>query len=543
MSKRFTRILVTLFVTLALLGGGVTLYGDNIRKLFGASASSLTGNHEAVASDSEGLQRKSMRTFGNNDAYGDSDTGQRASVPVAQAPAPSGAPQAINPRTDVREDALSTFAVDVDTASYTQFRRSVTEHQLPHPSNVRVEEWVNYFRYAIPAPPPGQGPFHVALEAAPSPFAERQHLLKVSLQGRHVPRAERKPTHLVFLVDTSGSMQGPDRLALVQKSVKLAVEGLNPHDTVAITTYAGGVSTVLEPTPAKERKRINAAIDALSAGGGTAMGDGLELAYRQAVRMAGSQRVSRVIVLTDGDTNLGRNQTVETMLGSIRRYVKEGVTLSTIGFGMGNYRDELMEKLANQGNGNCYYIDSEREAQRVFRDQLGGTLEVIAQDVKIQVEFDRAAVRAYRLLGYENRAIADADFRKDDVDAGEVGAGHTVTALYELDLTGKGDTVATVRVRAKKPGDSEAAEQRFVLNRNEVKASLDRASEDLRFAAAVASTADLLRGTLTTDERNFSRIHSLAADATHGQEDRVEFLTLLGKLRQLLAPRLASSSR
>ncbi|MFY2562076.1 vWA domain-containing protein [Corallococcus terminator] len=544
----------SLKVTFALLSAalafvaGVTLFGDNIRKHFGATCGALAGSPDVVA------RQKTLRSFGANSEYGNdgaSSSLHRKSMQhftqgtYVTAPADTLVHPverlASNAYTRTVDDPLSTFAVDVDTASYAFFRRAVKNDQLPSANTVRVEEWVNYFRYRVPEPAPGEGAVHVALEAAPSPFTPSQHILKVSLQGRHVAQAQRKSTHLVFLVDTSGSMSGPDRLELAKTSMKLAVAGLNSTDTVTISTYAGDVRTVLDTTPASHRRHIESTIDDLTSGGGTAMGNGLELAYQHAVRMAGGDRVSRVIVLTDGDTNLGRNQTADAMLESISRYVKEGVTLSTIGFGMGNYRDDLMERLANKGNGNCFYIDSEREARRVFQEQLGGTLEVIAQDVKIQVEFDPTAVRGYRLLGYENRAIADKDFREDAVDAGAIGAGHTVTALYELDLTGEGSTVATVRVRAKKPGDSEVSEQRFSLPRDQVRETLANASSDLRFALAVAGTADLLRGTAPTDDRGFARLHSLAEDATDDQADREEFLTLLGKVRELRSPRVAHS--
>ncbi|AGC48271.1 von Willebrand factor type A domain-containing protein [Myxococcus stipitatus DSM 14675] len=542
MSKRAFKVLAVLTFVLLAFVGTVTFFGDNLRRLFGSGTVCLAGDVDphpaamALAANTprpapaDSLQRKSLRNFG---AYDE---------PEAAPPPPPAGRTTSNPYTLTSDDTLSTFAVDVDTASYAQFRRSVKSDRIPADATVRVEEWVNYFRYRVPEPTPAEGPFHVALEAAPSPFSPRQHLLKVSLQGRHLTQAQRKPTHLVFLVDISGSMSGDDRLGLAKKSMKLAVAGLNPTDTVALTTYAGDVRTVLESTPVSQRKDIDAAIDALATGGGTNMGDGLELAYQHAVHKAGSKNVARVVVLTDGDTNLGRDQSADAMLARIGKYVKEGVTLSTIGFGMGNYRDDLMERLANRGNGNCYYIDSEREARRVFQEQLGGTMEVIAQDVKIQVEFDKVAVKGYRLLGYENRAIADKDFRKDSVDAGEVGSGHTVTALYELDLTGEGSRVATVRVRAKKPGGSEAAEQPFHLERSQVRDSLSSASADLRFAIAVAGTADLLRGTTPNDDRSFARLHALAADAVDGQEDREEFLTLLGKLRELLAPRGAVQS-
>ncbi|WP_164015794.1 vWA domain-containing protein [Pyxidicoccus trucidator] len=528
MSRRFTVAGVSLLTLLGFLGG-VTLFGDNIRKLFGASAGSLAGHPSASVPS---LQRKTLTSFGQSTGTG------------AQAPYTSGnrhTRHAPNPFTLTRDDRLSTFAVDVDTASYALFRRTVQTDMLPHPDSVRVEEWVNYFRYELPEPQPGTGDFHVDLEAAPSPFTPDRYLVKVGLQGRRVAKSERKPTHLVFLVDTSGSMSGRDRLELAKTSMKLAVGGLNEQDTVAITTYAGNVRTVLEPTPAGQREDIEEAIDSLSTGGGTSMGDGLELAYRQAARNAGTGVVSRVVVLTDGDTNLGHNQTADSMLESIRGAVKEGVTLSTIGFGMGNYRDDLMERLANRGNGNCFYIDSEREARRVFQEQLAGTLEVIAQDVKVQVDFEPDAVRGYRLVGYENRDVADQDFRNDTVDGGEVGAGHSVTALYEVELTGEGTRLATVRVRAKRPGGTEAAEQRFPLERHSVHESLADASADLRFATAVAGTADVLRGARQAADWNLARAESLAEGALDDRPDREEFLSLLRRVRELRAP--VSSSR
>ncbi|QSQ28592.1 von Willebrand factor type A domain-containing protein [Pyxidicoccus parkwayensis] len=501
--------------------GCFVLFTDHFFRPFSVPAAALAGTSDANAQ----LRRKTLKDFnshGFNEPVGQGNTHTRHEP---------------NTFTSVGKDRLSTFAVDVDTASYSLFRRSVKDDALPERSSVRVEEWVNAFSYRLPEPEPGTGDFHVDLEAAPSPFTPGRYLLKVGLQGRRVAKSERKPTHLVFLVDTSGSMAGDDRLELAKTSMKLAVRGLNETDTVAITTYAGDVRTVLEPTPARQLERIERAIDSLCSGGGTAMGDGLELAYRYAVRMVGRDTVSRVVVLTDGDTNLGRNQTADAMLASVARYVREGVTLSTIGFGTGNYRDDLMERLADKGNGNCFYIDSEHEARRVFEEKLTGTLEVIAKDVKVQVDFEPDAVRGYRLVGYENRAVADQDFRDDTVDGGEIGAGHSVTALYEVELTGKGTRLATVRVRAKKPQGEEAAEQRFTLERDRVRASLNKASADLRFAAAVAGTADLLRGAHEASDWSLATAESLAEGALDGQEDRREFLTLLHRVRELRGER------
>jgi Ca-activated chloride channel family protein len=544
-STRTATIVTVTGLSLVALVLVVTLFGDNFRKLFGVSAAALA-SEEGVSGETT-LQRpprKTMKNFGGNNAYGDegvsalpapSPSNYAASPP----PPPAGEPvstgnthaaQRPNPFTLTSEDTLSTFAVDVDTASYALFRRYVNEGSLPPRDSVRVEEWVNYFKYRLPAPQ--KGDFHVDLEGTPSPFTPGRHLLKVGLQGRKLGKSQRKPTHLVFLVDVSGSMNRQDRLPLALRSMKLAVDGLNEADSVAITTYAGDVRVVLPPTPASEYARIVSAIDSLSSGGGTNMGDGLELAYRQAAMKAGPNVVSRVIVLTDGDTNLGRNLTPDSMLASVRGYVDEGVTLSTIGFGMGNYRDDLMEKLANKGNGNCFYIDSEKEARRVFQEQLAGTLEVIAKDVKVQVEFDKAAVRGYRLLGYENRAIDDRDFRNDKVDAGEIGAGHSVTALYELELTGEGSKVATVRVRAKTPSGTEAAEQSFSFARESLHPKLANASADMRFATAVAGTADILRGAPQASDWSLAVAEALAEGAVDGMEDREEFLRLLRRVRE-----------
>ncbi|WP_224372422.1 vWA domain-containing protein [Hyalangium versicolor] len=531
-SGGITKVVVITLAAVVLLVGVITLFGDNLRKLNGASASALSGG--AVA-DYGSLNRKTMRSFGENSDY--DGTAPSAPAPAAQhmaaEPVPPGNTHAglrPNPFTLTSEDALSTFAVDVDTASYALFRRYVNGGSLPPQDSVRIEEWVNYFQYKLPAP--SQGDFSVDLEGAPSPFTPGRHLLKVGLQGRKIGKSQRKPTHLVFLADTSGSMSAPDKLPLAQRAMKLMVDGLNEEDTVALVTYAGSVRDVLPPTPASERAKLFAAIDSLTAGGGTAMGSGLEIAYQHAARKAAPNAVSRVIVLTDGDTNLGRNVTPEAMLESIRGSVQEGVTLSTIGFGMGNYRDDLMEKLADKGNGNCFYIDSEKEARRVFQEQLAGTLEIIAKDVKVQVEFDKTAVRGYRLLGYENRDIADRDFRNDKVDAGEIGAGHSVTALYEVELTGEGSKLATVRVRAKTPSGSEAAEQSFSVSRAELHRKLEDASASLRFATAVAGSADILRGSKQASDWSLAVAEELAEGATEGMEDRAEFVSLLRRVRE-----------
>ena len=443
---------------------------------------------------------------------------------------------AANAFTETAADRFSTFAVDVDTASYAMSRRYLTQGALPPHAAVRVEEFVNYFKYRYA--PPDKGAFTVHLEGAPSPFAANRHFVRVGVQGKVVSRSERKPAHLVFLVDTSGSMSQQDKLPLAKEAMKLAVKGLNENDTVGLVTYAGSTREVLAPTPATDQERIFKAIDTLESGGGTAMSSGMELAYKAAVKKASGSVVSRVIVLTDGDANIG-NVSPDSMLNSIQGYVKEGVTLSAIGFGMGNYRDDLMEKLADKGNGNCFYIDSYKEAKKVFEQQLTGTLEVIAKDVKIQVEFDPKVVSRYRLVGYENRDIADKDFRDDKVDAGEIGAGHSVTALYEVELTGAQAALGTVRIRAKAPNGTEASEQSFPFEQKLMRPTLDAASTDFRFALSVAATADVLRGAPSAKGWSMATIQKLAEGAVDGQSDRQEFTKLVARARGLLGNSVA----
>ena len=436
-----------------------------------------------------------------------------------------------NAFTETAKDNLSTFAADVDTASYSMARRYLQQGQLPPTHAVRVEEFVNYFKYRYT--PPEEGAFTVHLEGAPSPFNARRQFVRVGVQGKVVSRSQRKPAHLVFLVDTSGSMASSDKLPLAIESIKVAVKNLNENDTVALVTYAGSTRDVLAPTPATDVKKIHAALDTLVAGGGTAMGSGMETAYKHAVKKAAGGVVSRVVVLTDGDANIGPNLTPKAMLSSIEKYVAEGVTLTTVGFGMGNYHDSLMEQLADKGNGNSFYVDSMKEARKVFETQLTGTLEVIAKDVKFQVEFNPKAVSRYRLMGYENRDIADKDFRDDKVDAGEIGAGHTVTALYEVELTGEAQDVATVRIRAKAPNGTEAKEQAFPLTRANLKPSMEAASSDFRFAVAVAATADILRAAPAAEGWSLATTQKLAEGAVAGDADRTEFVRLIGQARAL----------
>jgi Ca-activated chloride channel family protein len=443
----------------------------------------------------------------------------------------------VNPVTSPEKDRLSTFAIDVDTASYAISRRKLLEGGLPPYQAVRAEEFLNYFDYAYPAPT--QGPFAVHLAAAPSPFTQGHHLVRVAIQGKRIAPSERKPVHLVYLVDTSGSMQSDDKMGLVKKSLQVLTRALRPGDTVALCTYAGSVREVLAPTGIESRDRILSAIDDLSAGGSTAMASGIDLAYRLAERTMVPNHVNRVIVLSDGDANVGATSHDE-ILQRIGRYKDKGITLSTVGFGNGNYKDTMMEQLADKGNGNYTYIDRESQAQRVFSDQLSGMLEVIARDVKIQVEFDPAVVKEYRLIGYENRDVADKDFRNDKVDGGEIGAGHSVTAVYDVVLTPAHGSPLTVRVRHKPPiGSETAAETAVRMDPGSIARSFDAAPADVRFASAVAGFAEILRQSPHAKDWTLASVEQIARSAAGGGTDQQELVDLVGRARRLSGPAAA----
>ena len=438
-----------------------------------------------------------------------------------------------NPFTDPLEDRLSTFAIDVDTGSYTIARRKLNGGRIPPADSVRVEEFVNYFDYDYAEPK--SGAFAVSMEAAPSPFATTNdtYLLRVGVQGKTIAPKDRKPVHLTFLVDVSGSMRSADKIGLVKKALRVLADNLREEDTVAIATYAGATQILLRPTKAAERTLIFDAIEKLTAGGSTAMASGLTLAYQLADENLQPTHENRVIVLSDGDANVGRTSPKE-LSDQIAAHVKHGITLSTIGFGMGNYKDHRMEQLANDGNGNYYYVDSEREARKIFGDQLDGTLQVIARDVKLQVEFNPEAVERYRLIGYENRDIADKDFRNDAVDAGEIGAGHTVTAMYEVVLKDElPERIATVRVRHKEPrGSEEAAEAKFGLDRGDLRAKIADSSVDFQFAASVCAFAEKLRGSEYAKQITWDWIEEIAASAAGNRGDRKEMVELVRKARR-----------
>lgn len=445
----------------------------------------------------------------------------------------------VNAFVETKRDRLSTFSIDVDTASYAISRRKLNENTLPPFASVRAEEYLNSFDYAYEGPDAqSKTPFKVHMAAAPSPFTRGHHLVRVGVQAKRISAAERMPVHLVYLVDVSGSMGGNDRIELAKKSLEMLTDALKPGDTVAICTYAGNVRTVLTPMSVDRKADILSAIRSLSTGGGTSMGSGIQNAYDLASKTLVRGHVNRVVVLSDGDANIG-NTTHEDVLASIKKYKERGITLSTVGFGSGNYKDTMMERLADEGDGNYSYIDSERQAKKVFVEQTEGLLQVVARDVKIQVELDPSVVARYRLIGYENRDIKDKDFRNDKVDAGEVGAGHSVTALYDVELLRTDASPLTVRLRHKPAknalhgGSDVASEASFAMPKEAVFKTFDDAPDNFRFASAVSGFAEILRHSPHAAEWRFADVERVASRAAGGRQDRVEMLGLVRKAAQL----------
>lgn len=435
----------------------------------------------------------------------------------------------------VRNEPLSTFSIDVDTASYSQVRSFLGCGMLPPHDAVRIEELVNYFNYSY-APPIDDVPFATHLEMATCPWAPQHKLVRIGLKGRVIEQAERPALNLVFLLDVSGSMNDENKLPLLKRSLEILVKQLDRRDRVSIVVYAGASGLVLPPTSGTNSKAILRALKKLESGGGTNGGEGIELAYKVAAKNFHQDGVNRVILCTDGDFNIGTTQR-----GDLNRLIEEkakgGVFLSVLGFGMGNYKDEVVEQLADRGNGNYAYIDTFSEARKVLVDQMTGTLVTIAKDVKIQVEFNPTQVAGYRLIGYENRMLATEDFNDDQKDAGEIGAGHTVTALYEIIPVGQpvndvpavdglkyqsvirsdtGDELLTVKLRYKEPTGDTSRKLEFPLRPSDQ--SFAAASDDFRFAASVAGFGMLLRdseckGDWTYEEVINAAKESLGADA------------------------------
>ncbi|MDX1733757.1 MAG: VWA domain-containing protein [Halioglobus sp.] len=452
----------------------------------------------------------------------------------------------------VLEDPVSTFSIDVDTAAYANVRRMlVREGRLPPSDAVRLEEMINYFSYSYEAPRNSEQPFSIHTEFAPAPWSDSHHLLQVGLKGFEPPAAERPDANLVFLVDVSGSMRDPNKLGLVKKAVRLLVNNMTAGDRIALAVYAGAAGTVLESTPGNEKAKILQAIDGLEAGGSTHGSAGIKLAYALAEQYWIEDGINRVIIASDGDMNVG-TVNIEALKDLIERKREGGIALTTLGFGAGNYNYALMEQLADVGNGNAAYIDSLKEAQKVLVNEMQSTLFTIASDVKIQVEFNPAEVSEYRLIGYENRLLGREDFNNDKVDAGDIGAGHTVTALYEVVLAGSGGEripglryqreaapgaarrgeLAHVKLRYKTPGEKDSQLLTRVVRAD---SGTGRSSDDLRFAASVAGFGQLLQGGTFTGDWGYDDALELArrsrGDDPHGY--RGEFIHLIELARSL----------
>ncbi|MEO7912471.1 MAG: von Willebrand factor type A domain-containing protein [Roseiflexaceae bacterium] len=421
---------------------------------------------------------------------------QRPTLPPMVEPiAPTASAQTVpvNPFVQTSADQLSTFALDVDTGAYTAARGYINAGRLPPPDSARAEEFLNYFHYDYPVPQ--QGDFGIYVDAAPSPWGQGDtQIVRVGIQGRRIDDSQRKDAALTFVIDASGSMDRPSRLPLAKQALALLVGELRENDSVAIVVFGSEAHVVLQPTSAAQRQIILQAIDSLSIEGATNIEGGLQMAYQLAAKNFKPSAINRVILLTDGEANVGATGP-DTILQTIHDQSAQGVLLSTIGFGMGDYNDPMLERLADTGNGNYAYVDTLDAARRIFVQNLTGTLQVIAKDAKVQVEFNPAVVASYRLIGYDNRAVADTDFRNDTVDAGEVGAGHSVTALYELRMTGQGQgTALTVQLRYADTNSGEVHEISQPFGSAGFGRDFAAAAPRFQQAVAVAGFAEQLRG-------------------------------------------------
>ncbi len=451
-------------------------------------------------------------------------------------------------------DSLSTFSIDVDTASYSNIRRFIKNDSLPPVGAIRLEEMINYFSYNYPAPQ-GEQPLTISTEAGPSPYNNDYSLIKIGIKAKDINREELPPSNLVFLIDVSGSMNSPGKLPLLKKAMRLLVDNLSERDRVAIVTYAGHDTIALDSTPVSQKEKILAAIDEMNSAGSTHASKGIETAYDLAARSFIHDGNNRIILASDGDFNIGVTSRGE-LTKLIEKKRNQGIYLTVLGLGMGNYHDDTMEILADKGNGNYGYIDSLLEAKKILVKEMGGTLFTVAKDVKIQVEFNPALVGAYRLIGYENRALADEDFIDDTKDAGEIGAGHRVTALYEIIPAGHKDVpkvdslkyqqpvqpvaedlssqLLTVKVRYKPENETSSKEISHILALP--LKSMEQTSNDFRFAAAVAGYGMLLRGSALNKDMSWKDCLELIR-RSRGQDNegyRAELLRIVEK-SELLA--------
>lgn len=430
------------------------------------------------------------------------------------------------------DEPVSTFSVDVDTASYAIVRRDLQGGRLPNPDSVRIEELINYFPYDYPTGPSESTPFSTSVAILPTPWNDNTRLMHIGLRGYEPPVAERPDANLVLLIDTSGSMRSDDKLPLLIKSFLLFLEGLEPQDRVSIVTYAGSTGVALEPTPVSEREKIELALRGLTSGGGTAGGAGLNLAYAQAEAGFIEGGINRIFLATDGDFNIGPSGP-DAIKDLITEKRQSGVFLSVLGFGQYNLNDQIMQALAQKGNGTAAYIDTLSEARKVLVEDASRALVPIASDVKVQVEFNPARVAEYRLIGYETRALNREDFNNDAVDAGDINSGHTVTAIYEITPVGSdavlidplryqpqplsnstaSDEYAFLKLRYKRPGDSFSTLIDRPVRDADVLDNIDTASDEVRFSVAVTGFAQILRKSAYLGDSDFDRVEALAKGA------------------------------
>ncbi len=447
-----------------------------------------------------------------------------------------------------KDNPLSTFSIDVDAASYSNIRRFISRGELPPAGAIRIEEMINYFKYDYPQPT-GEHPFSFHTEMSDAPWNPKHKLVMIGMQGKEIATENLPPSNLVFLIDVSGSMQDPLKLPLVKASMKMLADQLRENDRVSIVVYAGAAGLVLPPTNGNDKLKIKNAIDELEAGGSTAGGAGIQLAYKTAREYFVKNGNNRVILCTDGDFNVGASSD-DAMERLIEEERKSGVFLTVLGFGMGNYKDNKMQKIADKGNGNHAYIDGMDEARKVLVNEFGGTLFTIAKDVKLQVEFNPAHVQGYRLIGYENRMLNKEDFNNDKKDAGEMGSGHTVTALYEIIPTGvksewleevdplkyqqnskivksAGNEVMTIKFRYKKAGEDNSKLIIHAVKDNQI--ALNKTSDNFRFAAAVAEWGMILRQPEFKSGSSYSQVIQLAKEARGKDEEgyRKEFIRMV----------------
>jgi Ca-activated chloride channel family protein len=448
---------------------------------------------------------------------------------------------------DTDKNPLSTFSIDVDKASYSNVRRFILRGQMPPPDAVRVEEMINYFTYNYPQPK-NEHPFSISTQYVSCPWDSRHRLIHVGIQGKEIAMDNMPANNLVFLIDVSGSMADANKLPLLQSGLKLLIDQMRPQDKIAIVVYAGAAGVVLPPTPGNQKEKITEALDNLQAGGSTAGGEGIVLAYKTAKEHFLKEGNNRVILATDGDFNVGVSSDGD-LVRLIEKKREEGVFLTVLGFGTGNYKDSKMEQLADKGNGNYAYIDNILEAKKTLVKEMGGTLLTIAKDVKIQVEFNPTKVKGYRLVGYENRLLNNEDFNDDKKDAGELGSGHNVTAIYEIIPAGSDELVAavdslkyqktiraprsvsnevmTIKFRYKEPKESVSKLITEVVQ--DKKTDLLQAAEDVRFACAVAEFGMLLRDSKFKGTASYPGILSLAKTSKGKDEEgyRAEFIRLV----------------